>query len=139
MCVRACEGAHGDVCGPDTPKRCLRLRSSCVYVAILFSDMITLLKTPVGRVRLVGAVEGISYLLLLGGAMPLKYMADMPQAVRIVGMLHGLLFVAFCLTLLLAWVGENLSFRWSAIALIASLIPFGPFLIDKTLAKFDQI
>lgn len=107
--------------------------------ALHFFDMNSLLKTPVGRVRLVGAVEGISFLLLLGVAMPLKYVAGMPKAVSIVGMAHGVLFVAFCLTLLLAWIGGNLSFRWSAIAFVATLIPFGPFLIDKKLAKLDQI
>jgi len=100
--------------------------------------MIALLKTPVGRVRLVGAVEGISYLLLLGVAMPLKYLAGRPEAVKMVGMAHGVLFVAFCLVLLLAWVGGHLSFRWSAIAFIATLIPFGPFVIDKKLTQFDQ-
>lgn len=95
-------------------------------------------KTLVGRVRLVGAIEGISFLLLLGLAMPLKYFADLPQAVSIVGMAHGVLFIGFCLVLLQAWLGEHLNFRWAVMAFIATLIPFGPFLIDRKLEKFDK-
>ena len=94
--------------------------------------------TPISRVRLVGIVEGISYLLLLGVAMPLKYFAGIPEAVRIVGMAHGVLFIAFCLVLLLAWLDQKLPFRWAALAFIASLLPFGPMLIDKKLAIFDK-
>ncbi len=94
--------------------------------------------TPVGRVRLVGIIEGISYLLLLGVAMPLKYLAGQPEAVRIVGMAHGVLFIVFSLVLLLAWIGKHLTFRWAVLAFIATLIPFGPWLIDKKLAAFDK-
>jgi integral membrane protein len=94
--------------------------------------------TPVGRVRLVGIIEGISYLLLLGVAMPLKYLAGQPEAVRIVGMAHGVLFIVFSLILLLAWIGKHLTFRWAVLAFIATLIPFGPWLIDKKLAAFDK-
>jgi integral membrane protein len=96
------------------------------------------LSTSIGRVRLVGIVEGLSFLLLLGVAMPLKYAFDMPEAVRIVGMIHGVLFVAFSLVLLLAWIGGALNFRWAAIAFVATLIPFGPFLIDRRLAALEK-
>ncbi|HET7817818.1 MAG TPA: DUF3817 domain-containing protein, partial [Bacteroidia bacterium] len=48
----------------------------------------------------VGLAEGLSFIILLAIAMPLKYFAGIPAAVRIVGMLHGLLFIAFCITLL---------------------------------------
>ena len=47
--------------------------------------------------------EAASFLLLLGVAMPMKYMMDMPLAVRIVGMIHGVLFIAFCVALVMAW------------------------------------
>ena len=96
------------------------------------------LKTPVGRVRFVGAIEGLSFLLLLGVAMPLRKYAHMPEAVSIAGMAHGVLFIVFSLVLLLAWLGEHLSFRWAVIAFVATLIPFGPFVIDKKLAVFDK-
>ena len=49
--------------------------------------------------RLLGNIEGISYLLLLGVAMPMKYYFEMPMAVKITGMAHGVLFVAYCILL----------------------------------------
>lgn len=53
-------------------------------------------------------------------------------------MAHGVLFIIFALVLLLAWLGEYLTFRWAVLAFIATLIPFGPWLIDKKLAAFDK-
>jgi integral membrane protein len=67
--------------------------------------------------------------------MPLKYLADLPLAVTYVGWAHGVLFVAFVLVLFQAWAGGALSFGKSALALLAALLPFGPFLIDRKLAK----
>ncbi|WP_193210750.1 DUF3817 domain-containing protein [Luteolibacter marinus] len=92
------------------------------------------LRDPVGRVRLVGMVEGLSFLVLLGIAMPLKYLAGMPMAVRVTGMIHGVLFLLFLLVIFQAWGNKALTTRQSAIAFLASLIPFGPFLIDRRLA-----
>jgi len=92
------------------------------------------LRDPVGRVRLVGMLEGISFLVLLGIAMPLKYMMDMPMAVRVTGMAHGVLFLLFLLVIFQAWGNKALSTKQSALAFLASLIPFGPFLIDRRLA-----
>jgi integral membrane protein len=78
-------------------------------------------------------IEGISLLLLLGIAMPLKYWAGMPEAVKVVGWAHGVLVIAFCLLLpYTMWVA-----RWpiwkGLVLFIATLIPFGPFLIDGRL------
>ncbi len=61
-----------------------------------------LLSTALGRFRLVSLAEGLSYILLLGVAMPLKYLAGLPQAVRVLGSLHGALFVLFILALVAA-------------------------------------
>lgn len=93
------------------------------------------LRDPVGRVRALGMVEGVSFILLMGVAMPLKYWANMPLAVTYVGWAHGALFIAFLLVLFIAWAGGALSFGRSALAFVASVIPFGPFLIDRHLAK----
>ncbi|MFC7338890.1 DUF3817 domain-containing protein [Haloferula chungangensis] len=93
------------------------------------------LKHPVGRVRWVGMAEGISYIALLGIAMPLKYMADMPMAVKITGSAHGGLFVLLMLVTAGAWGSKALSTKDSALVVLASLLPFGPFLIDRRLAK----
>ena len=92
----------------------------------------------VGRVRLCGLLEGASFLLLLLVAMPLKYLLDMPMAVRYVGMAHGVLFILYVLLILLAWLDRKLTVKESALAFVASLIPFGPFLIDGKLAEAEK-
>lgn len=80
-------------------------------------------------------VEGISALLLFFVAMPLKYGFGMPEAVRVIGMAHGLLFVAF--GMLLFYYG--LAARWSlfrmAIALVVVSIPFGAFWFERQLGR----
>ena len=92
-------------------------------------------KSTLGRFRLVGVLEGISYLLLLGIAMPLKYWADKPDAVKYVGWAHGVLFVAFCALLVQVWIQYKWSFLKATGAFIASLLPFGTFYLDKKLKK----
>lgn len=92
-------------------------------------------KSTIGLLRGIGIIEGISYLILLFIAMPLKYFADLPVFVRIFGMAHGILFVLFVLVLLVVWFRH----RWSLIrvlgAFIASLLPFGTFVLDARLRK----
>ncbi len=92
------------------------------------------LQNPVGRLRLSGMLEGISFLVLLGIAMPLKYVFDFPLAVKYVGWAHGLLFIIFCLLILITWLEKKISLKHAALAFVASLIPFGPFLIDRKLS-----
>ena len=79
--------------------------------------------------------EAISFLVLVGIAMPLKYLAGQPEAVRIVGSLHGGLFVIYILTALLA----ARKFKWRPtlviLALAAAVIPFGPFWFDAKLRR----
>jgi integral membrane protein len=95
-----------------------------------------LLKTAIGRLRIVAFLEGCSYL-LLGFTMILKYKYAMPQPNYIVGLAHGILFVIYVVLLL------QVSFlhRWNLLkivgAFVASLIPFGTFYADKAL--FRQI
>ena len=97
-----------------------------------------MLKTPVGRLRAVGMIEAISFLVLLGIAMPLKYFADLPEAVRIVGWVHGILFIGFLVALMLARDAMQWNLRWTALVLLAALLPFGPFVIDGRLRKEDE-
>ena len=94
--------------------------------------------THIGRVRLIGLTEGISFLLLMGVAMPLKYLAGQPLAVKYVGWAHGLLFILLCMAIFQAWVAGSLSFRRSLLVFGAALFPFGPFLIDKRLAEITK-
>jgi len=88
-----------------------------------------------GQFRLIGILEGISYIVLLFIAMPLKYFADSPNAVKYVGWAHGALFVAFGLYLLKVWREYKWTFGKAFIAFIASLVPFGTFVLDKKLKK----
>lgn len=92
-----------------------------------------MLKTALGRFRAVSLIEGISYLLLLGIAMPLKYFFDVPEAVMVAGSLHGLLFVLYCLALAHVHFKNKWSVLFSIGAFIASLIPFGNFVLDGRL------
>jgi small multidrug resistance family-3 protein len=71
-----------------------------------------MLNNAVGRLRLVGMVEAVSFLLLLGVAMPLKYFAGIAMAVRIAGWIHGLLFIAFGICLLVAHSERRWPLRW---------------------------
>lgn len=96
------------------------------------------LRDPVGRLRATGMIEGLSFLLLLGVAMPLKYAADMPKAVTIVGWVHGALFVIFLLALFQAWGARAVSGKQAVLAFVASLLPFGPFIIDRQLARRES-
>lgn len=75
--------------------------------------------------------EGISFLVLLFIAMPLKYWAGMPKAVSMVGGAHGALFVAFAG--LAIWVKEEykMNFKWLVVAMLSSLVPFGTFAMEK--------
>lgn len=97
-----------------------------------------MIKNSVGRLRTIGLIEGISFLLLLGLAMPLKYFAGMPLAVTWAGWLHGVLFMGFCIALALAHQEAKWGIGRSAIILIAALLPFGPFVIDKRLRAEDE-
>lgn len=90
----------------------------------------TLLKSPLGRLRIVAILEGISFLVLLGIAMPLKYLAGIPEPVRVVGMAHGVLFVLYVILLIQVAIEKSWSFKKSILAFIASFIPFGTFYAD---------
>jgi integral membrane protein len=94
--------------------------------------------TSVGRFRIISIAEGISYLLLLGIAMPLKYAAGIPEAVKYTGWAHGVLFVAYMIAGLDAAISQRWSFKIIFLAVIASLLPFGPFIFDKYFLKEEN-
>jgi integral membrane protein len=87
--------------------------------------------------RRLAIVEGISTLVLFCVAMPLKYFAGMPLAVRIVGSIHGFLFVALVLMLLVAVRKVPISWRLALAGIVAAIVPGGPFLLDRHLARLD--
>lgn len=89
------------------------------------------LSTALGRFRFIALLEGISFLVLLFIAMPLKYGADNPVLIRPIGMAHGFLFIAYLI--LLVMVKENKNWGWGLFlkSAAASVLPFGTFYADK--------
>ncbi|WP_226656097.1 DUF3817 domain-containing protein [Pseudalkalibacillus hwajinpoensis] len=98
-----------------------------------------MLKQPLKLFRGVGYAEGISFLLLLGIAMPLKYFMGMPMAVSIVGALHGGLFVLYLAVILYVTIVKRWSFIKATLAVVSSVIPFGPFIFDARLVKNSEV
>jgi len=89
--------------------------------------------------RKIAFAEGVSFLLLLLVAMPLKYLAGLPITVTIAGALHGLLFIGF---LIMIWEVKNeykKDWGWVAKAFIASILPFGTFVMDKEWKKEEAL
>ena len=93
------------------------------------------IKNALGRLRIIGFVEGISYLVLLLIAMPLKYIFQLPDAVRLVGMAHGILFVLYGLLVLQVAIENSWKLWETFLALLASIIPLGTFYVDKKIFK----
>lgn len=85
--------------------------------------------------KLVAILEGISFLLLLGVAMPLKYVWGFAEATKVIGMVHGLLFIAYVIMVILIREQLKWSIKITLLALIASVLPFGPFVVDRKLLK----
>ncbi len=81
--------------------------------------------------RIVSTLEALSFLLLLGIAMPLKYIWDQPEMVRIVGMAHGILFLLYIVGAY--FIKEKLNWPWKtlAVVMVCSVLPFGPFYAEK--------
>ena len=88
--------------------------------------------------RRVALTEAVSYLVLLGIAMPLKYAAGMPWAVRVVGSIHGALVIAFCWTLWRLVRDSGWPLRRAAFLFGASLVPFAPFVLDRRVKEWAQ-
>ncbi len=85
--------------------------------------------------RFIALLEGVSYILLLFIATPIKYLAEDPQYVKLLGMPHGVLFIAY---IAFAFVFRK-DFSWNnkqfIIVLLASIIPFGTFYVDRNYLK----
>ena len=92
------------------------------------------LKSPLGRLRLLALLEGISYL-LLGITMPIKYMLGIPEPNFYVGMAHGWLFILYVILSLQNTRLYRWDFKTTMIVLVASLIPFGTFVVDNRILK----
>ena len=85
--------------------------------------------------RKIALIEGISYLILLFIAMPLKYVFNIAEAVKYFGWIHGVLFLVFAVVLLAAAIKYRWSLKRVIIYTIGSVLPFVPFYLDKGLKK----
>ncbi len=98
--------------------------------------MIDLLKTNTGRLRIVGFFEGISLILLLFIAVPLKYIWGYPQGSQVLGTIHGALFILFIINTFSVAAEQKWQFgttTWKV--LLACVVPFGTFYIDSKILK----
>ena len=91
---------------------------------------------PVTVLRILALVEGFSFLILLFVAMPLKYFAGMPGAVKAAGWVHGLLFIFFCMALVHTAVGASWPARRVGLVFLAALLPLGPFVVDRRMRQY---
>ncbi|MEO8354145.1 MAG: DUF3817 domain-containing protein [Chthoniobacteraceae bacterium] len=95
------------------------------------------MKNPIPLLRTVALIEAVSFLVLLGVAMPLKYLAHQPMAVKIFGWVHGALFIVFCFALLRVMITARWSIGRGALIFVAALLPCGPFVVDRRVRGYE--
>ncbi|MGF2615934.1 DUF3817 domain-containing protein [Rossellomorea vietnamensis] len=94
-----------------------------------------MLKTDIGRFRVMGFIEGASLLILLFIAMPLKYIADIPEAVSVAGALHGFFFILYLLVIGYTTIKVRWAFKWIFGSVLVAFVPFGNLMLDSRLKK----
>jgi len=115
-----------------------RFRKSWIYNKLeaelsIFASQNNIMNNSIKLFKTIAILEGLSFLLLLGIAMPLKYVWGYHQPTQIVGMAHGILFIAYVIMVMLIRQQLNWSYKTTFIALVASVLPFGPFVVDRRL------
>ena len=95
--------------------------------------MFSLLRTQLGRLRLMAYIEGISLLFILFVTMPLKYGFNYPEPNKVIGLIHGLFFIMYVFAVVQIKIEQQWGSRKTFLALLASVIPFGTFWADKKL------
>lgn len=94
--------------------------------------------SAIGRLRMAGIAEGISFVTLLFIAMPVKYLAGDPRLVLYVGWVHGLLFMLYILALVTVKINLEWKFKKTLLSFVASLLPFGTFIMDRSWRKEEK-
>ena len=89
--------------------------------------------------RLVSLAEGISYLVLLYFAIYHKRILGDADAIRTPGMIHGALFVLFCLALFYVWIERKWTIGKVVFAFVCSLVPFAPFYLERKLKEEQRL
>lgn len=101
--------------------------------------LIKLLKTKIGRLRIIGFLEGVSLIILVFIAVPLKYEYAHASLTQIMGPIHGALFLLFLLNTFSASIEQKWKAKTTGMVLASCFVPFGTFYIDhKFLKKIDQ-
>lgn len=98
--------------------------------------MLNLIRTKIGRLRILGFLEGLSLLILVCIAVPLKYAFESPALSKQLGPIHGAIFLVFLLNTLSVGIEQGWKF-WTTTwkVLLACFIPFGTFYIDHKIFK----
>ena len=94
--------------------------------------------TRVDQLRIVGIAEGVSYLVLLFIAMPVKYLLGYPLAVTIAGSLHGVLFILYVVAMICAIPEQKWAAKEIVEVFLAALYPCGTFILDRKLRARKQ-
>jgi integral membrane protein len=89
-------------------------------------------------VRVLGTIEGVSFLVLMLFAMPMKYLYGQPIFVKWFGWAHGILFIALGLQTLVAWRARVIGFATAFQVMVAALLPTGPFFMDRKLRRLES-
>jgi len=98
-----------------------------------------LFKSGIGRLRVIAFLEGCSLLLLVFVAMPIKYLLNVPEATQAIGLIHGILFIAFVATTLVISIHHKWNFGRLCMVMASSVLPFGTFYVDrKILSKLTK-
>lgn len=92
---------------------------------------ISILKKTIKVFKIISTLEAVSFLILLGIAMPLKYIWELPQLVQVVGMAHGVLFLLYIAFAVYVSQLLNWSVKKLFIAVLCSVVPFGPFYVER--------
>lgn len=96
-----------------------------------------MINNKVKKFGIINTIEGYSYLVLLFIAMPMKYLIGIPEAVKIAGMAHGVLFVLLCVLLVVAWKEARWSFKYTMLFFVAALVPFGTFYTTPKIKSYE--
>ena len=91
--------------------------------------------SPLRRFRLFATLEGVSLLLLVFGAVPLKHLAGNPLAVRILGPIHGVFFLLYAWAVYNAVDNDKWTKKQALWAMIAAVLPFGTFVLDARIRR----
>lgn len=94
--------------------------------------------SPTTLLHKITLAEGVSFLLLLGIAMPMKYALGYAIAVKIAGWIHGVLFISLCLALFRVWRTAKWPISRCAMVFAAALLPLGPFILDRRMDSWDE-